>query len=154
MMWKTIWQRFSLPVIAVITGKYQGNKVPRNPFKWLNIWLYGLILIPFTVFIHPFLMLWNWITFLLISKYSNKAEVLEGGIQLLTGRGKILDFYSWEEIRKINLEFKPPIFYPAMKLNNGETVHLYNVERETLILTCQKHRVSVTESLKDFNKKI
>ena len=146
-MWKTIWKCISVPVIAIKTGQYGGYPVSRNPLTWIGMWAYGLLLIPFTIFIYPFLLFFLWVGFITYDRKGGNASVTNEGISVERNNWKDRHLYKWEQISEVTLEFEAPCFYPGLKLHTGELIHLYNASAEEISQACRRQGIKAYETV-------
>ena len=146
-MWKTIWECFSVPVIAIRTGRYEGYPVSRNPLKWFGMWVYGVLLIPFTVFVYPLFLFFLWLGFFAHDQKGSYTSVIKEGINVKKRKGKEKDLYKWDQISEVTLEFEAPCFYPVLKLYTGELIHLYNADVKEISVACKEQEIRVYETV-------
>ncbi len=142
-MWKTIWECFSVPVKAIKTGEYMRYPVSRNPLSWIGMWGYGLLLIPFTIFVYPFYLALLWIGFANYGRRGNYAKISNGGIRVENKKGEYISFYKWGQISEVTLEFEPPCFYPGLRLLSGEIVHLHCANADDISSQCKSKGIKV-----------
>lgn len=111
------------------------------------MWVYGLLLIPFTILIYPFLLFFLWVGFITYGLKGGNASVINEGICVERKNEKDMDLYKWEQISEVTLEFKPPCFYPGLKLDTGELIHLYNANAEEISQACKYQGIKVYETV-------
>ena len=148
-MWKTIWKCFKMPIVAVVTGKYQGHLVSRNPFSWLGMMLWGIVLIPYTILVYPFVLLWMSIGLGMYVEKGNHAEITDRGINVTTSKGELVSRHEWADIAEVTMEFEPPSFYPSLHLLDGRLVHLHCASVKNIINVCKGEGIKVDERFLD-----
>lgn len=136
-----------MPVIAIKTGQYGGYPVSRNPIAWIGMLVYGVLLIPFTIFIYPFLLFFLWRGFITYDLKGGKASIINEGISVERNNGKDWHLYNWEQISEVTLEFEAPCFYPGLKLHTGELIHLYNANAKEISQACRRQGIKAYETV-------
>ena len=142
-MWKSVWMCLSIPVQAVCTGKYNGMPVSRNPFQWLGMLFWGILLIPFTIFVYPLAMLLTWLGVTSIVRNGNDATISDSGLEVFSKKSGIVGCYDWSEIDAVEERFDPPVLYPELFLRNGHRVKLHLADRRAILDACKEHDIRV-----------
>jgi hypothetical protein len=99
----------STPFIAIWTGKYLGYPVSRNPFSWLGLFLWGLLLIPFTITIYPIYVLHTLLGFRHICNHGKTATFKEDVDEISSRKKGVIDAIPIKEIKKVVNKFYPPL---------------------------------------------
>ena len=120
--------------------------VSRNPFSWLSTIFFGLVLIPFTILIYPFVLILLWLGFINYSRKGNYAEILDTGIKVTTQKGDTLSQYEWGTIEEVEMEFEPPSFYPALRLSSGEKIHLHCANFQEIVGACKERGIKINKN--------
>lgn len=134
----------SIPFVAIVAGKLYGREVTRNLFSWIGLFLYGLLLIPFTVFVYPFLLLlmvngyWAW------ERKGNTCRVTDSGIELCRKEGVIGQF-EWGSIERIEEFFEPPMVYIELVLHDGQRFAVHAWNQDELKSECEKRGIPFDE---------
>jgi hypothetical protein len=123
----------STPFIAIFTGRYLGYPVTRNPFSWIGMFAWGLLLIPFTIVVSPFFILLTALGFHRLAKHGKTAVIKKDTVEVSSRREGLIDRLSVEEIEKVETRFEPPVVYPVLILNNGRRIELKAAETRSLI---------------------
>jgi hypothetical protein len=145
-MWRTIWMSLSTPFIAIWTGKYLGYSVTRNPLSWLGLFVWGLLLIPFTIIIYPIYILLTLLGFRHINNHGKTATIKDDIIEISTKKEGVIDKLPVREIKKVVNKFTPPIMYPVLILRNGERIELKATEAHLLYDECRALGIEVDET--------
>ncbi len=145
-MWKTIWRALTSPIVAVLTGRYEGHIVTRNPFRWLGMFAYGLFLIPFTLFVYPVAILLTYVGLLSISRTGNDVRFSDDGLEVVSKKSGHVAKYRWEEIEIVQRRFHPPFFYPALKLVCGDQIDLHLADFREVADRCRENGIAVNET--------
>ena len=122
-----------------------GMQVSRNPFAWVGMWLYGIVLIPFTILIYPLFLVLLWFGFVNNGRKGNYAEILEEGIKVINRNREFISLHHWNEIKEVTMEFEPPCFYPALHLLGGEVIHLHCANLREINTVCKDNGIKVIE---------
>ena len=147
-MFKAIWIPISTPFIAVFTGKYRGYPVTRNPFKWGGMLLWGILLIPFTIFIYPLFIVATYFGFRNISRNGLSAEYCGQEVQVSSQKNGMISKHALTEIKKVTTKFDPPLIFPVIELSSGEIIELKAANYHEFINNSKKHGISVDETPK------
>lgn len=131
----------------MVTGKYLGHTVSRNPLPWFSMWGIGFLLVLFTIFIYPFLLVWMWIGLGAAAKKGNHAEITENGINVKNYEGEINSQHAWNDISEVTMQFEPPELYPVLHLINGDTIHLHCANVKEIMQICSSNGIKVNERL-------
>jgi len=99
----------STPVRAVVTGRYGSYKVSRNPFSWLGLLAFGILLIPFTLFVYPVIILLTYFGLRRVALTGNNATILPSGIRIFSENEGIIGNYNWSEIEQAERRFSPQL---------------------------------------------
>jgi hypothetical protein len=145
-MWRTIWISLSTPFIAIWTGKYLDYPVTRNPFSWLGLFAWGLMLVPFTILIYPIYILLTLLGFRHISNHGKTAIIKESIVEISTENSEVINRLPIREIKKVVNKFNPPIMYPVLILQNGEQIELKGTETNLLYDECKALGIEVDET--------
>ena len=147
-MWKSIWTALTLPIVAVLTGRYEGHIVTRNPFRWLGTFAYGLFLIPFTLFVYPIGILLTYVGLHSIGRTGNDVRYLDEGLEVFSKKVGLIATYRWEDIKIVQIGFHPPFFYPVLKLVSGDQIELHLANFREVANRCRENGIAVNEITK------
>ena len=135
----------STPVKAVVTGRYGPYKVSRNPFSWLGLLAFGILLIPFTLFVYPVIILLTYFGLRRVALTGNNATILRSGLRIFSEKEGIIGNYSWSEIEQAERRFSPPVMYPAIKLKSGKWTELHLADFQEILGACRSNGVTVND---------
>ncbi len=92
-------------------------------------------------------MLWLWMGFREVDKKGNHVVITDRGINVTTFEGEVNSQHAWDEISEVTMEFKPPVFYPALHLINGDIVHLECASTKEVMKICCTNGIKVNDKL-------
>ena len=138
----------STPVIAMITGRYRGHRVSRNPFEWLGTILFGILLIPFILLVYPVILLLTYVGLLHLGRTGNRAIVLPSGLRVFSKKCGVVGEYGWSEIELAEQRFSPPVMYPAIKLAGDRWIDLHLADFREILDACRSNGVQVVDEVK------
>lgn len=125
-----------------------GYEVPRNPMAWVGVFLFGVVLIPFALFIYPVILVtgavWTYFGARHIENGGLNVRVAEGIVSVYSNKAGVVCEYEVAEIEKVFCKFDPPFMYPVLLLRNGEKLELRASGRDTYKIF-RDHGVSVDE---------
>lgn len=126
-------------------GKYMGHPVSRNPFTWIPIFLYGLVLIPFTVLIYPILLLLMWFGLTSLERNGYDANVTDYGVEVFSRKEGPVSSHEWGEITMVITRFNPPVLFPELILRDGSRIKLQLADVRKFKDPCRLHGVPFNE---------
>lgn len=102
-MWHTVWEALTAPFVAVVTGRYKGIPVTRNPIAWIPSIVVGILMIPFILVLYPLILVAGGVLFF-FSGPSRTKDNLPAFLDLLEECENThmsdsgLDFGHWREL--------------------------------------------------------
>ena len=136
---------FSTPVKAIFTGRYGSYKVSRNPFRWLGMVAFGILLIPFTVIVYPIFLLMSYVGLRRLALNGTSAEILSTGLRVYSDKEGDLGKYEWSEISGAEERFSPPVFYPAIRVSGDHWIDLQLADFHEILDACRSNGVPVSD---------
>ncbi|SMF62988.1 hypothetical protein SAMN02745866_04058 [Alteromonadaceae bacterium Bs31] len=145
-MFKAIWMLLSTPFKAVFTGRYREYSVSRNPFKWVGVFVWGIFLIPFTLFIYPIFVGLSLVGFYSIGKNGLSATILEDKIEVSSKNKGIVNYINIVDVKNVITKFDPPIIFAVIVLKNDERIELRAGTYKSFVDHCKTIGIEVNET--------
>ena len=142
-MWKSIWTLITAPLLAIMTGKYFGFRVPRNPIEWLPLTLFSLLMIPVIIIGYPIFIFLTYLSYKSALKNGYNINIKKNGFDVYSKKKGKIAFYQWSDISRVVDYFNPPATYPLLILKNGVQVHLELADRKTLFNICKEKGIQI-----------